>query len=160
MWDALCTHKKFVDNFSSHPRNEVFISTRILTKKYTERILRAGFDYAKERGYKGITVCEKPNVVRETSGMMLKLAQDIAKKDYPGLSVWDTNIDAQMMWMTKNPENYNVIVASNMFGDSFRRLCRLSRRIALQVQLNLEKGVAVFEPTHAQLLSMPITKCR
>ncbi|HOF15522.1 MAG TPA: isocitrate/isopropylmalate family dehydrogenase [Bacteroidales bacterium] len=150
VWDALCTHKKFVDNFSSHPRNEVFISTRILTKKYTERILRAGFDYAKERGYKGITVCEKPNVVRETSGMMLKLAQDIAKKDYPGLSVWDTNIDAQMMWMTKNPENYNVIVASNMFGDilsdGFAGLVG-GLGFASSAQFG-EKGVAVFEPTH------------
>ncbi len=150
VWDALNTHKKFAQNFSSHPRNEVFISTRILTKKYTERILRAGFDYAKEKGYKGITVCEKPNVVRETSGMMLKLAQDIAKKDYPGLAVWDTNIDAQMMWMTKNPEDYNVIVASNMFGDilsdGFAGLVG-GLGFASSAQFG-ETGVAVFEPTH------------
>ncbi len=150
VWDALMTHKKFVENFSMHPRNEVFISTRILTKKYTERILRAAFDYAKEKGYKGITVCEKPNVIRETSGMMLKLAQDIAKKEYPGISVWDTNIDAQMMWLTKNPEEYNVIVASNMFGDilsdGFAGLVG-GLGFASSAQFG-ESGVAVFEPTH------------
>lgn len=150
VWNAMMTHKKFVANFSMHPRNEVFISTRILSKKYTERILRAAFDYAKEKGFQGITVCEKPNVIRETSGMMLKLAQDIAKKDYPGLSVWDTNIDAQMMWLTKNPENYNVIVASNMFGDilsdGFAGLVG-GLGFASSAQFG-ENGVAVFEPTH------------
>lgn len=150
VWNAFMTHKKFQANFSMHPRNEVFISTRILTKKYTERILRAAFDYAKEKGFKGITVCEKPNVIRETSGMMLKLAQEIAKKDYPGIAVWDTNIDAQMMWLTKNPETYNVIVASNMFGDilsdGFAGLVG-GLGFASSAQFG-ETGVAVFEPTH------------
>ena len=150
VWDAMMTHKKFASNFGTQPRNEVFISTRILTKKYTERILRAAFEYAKEKGYNGITVCEKPNVIRETSGMMLKLAQEIAKKDYPGIAVWDTNIDAQMMWLTKNPETYNVVVASNMFGDilsdGFAGLVG-GLGFASSAQFG-ESGVAVFEPTH------------
>ncbi|HHU48039.1 MAG TPA: isocitrate/isopropylmalate family dehydrogenase [Bacteroidales bacterium] len=150
VWDAMMTHKNFEKNFSGHPRNEVFISTRILTKKYSERILRAAFDYAKERNLKGITVCEKPNVIRETSGMILKLAQDIAKKDYPEISVWDTNIDAQMMWLTKNPEDYNVVVSTNMFGDilsdGFAGLVG-GLGFASSAQFG-ESGVAVFEPTH------------
>lgn len=150
VWNAMMSHKNFEKNFSHHPRNEVYISTRILTKKYTERILRAAFDYAYERGFKGITVCEKPNVIRETSGMMLKLAQDIAQKDYPGIAVWDTNIDAQMMWLTKNPEEYNVVVATNMFGDilsdGFAGLIG-GLGFASSAQFG-ESGVAVFEPTH------------
>ena len=48
--------------------------------------------------------------------MMLKIGKEIAK-EYPDISVWDTNIDAQMMWLTKNPEDYGVVVAENMFGD-------------------------------------------
>lgn len=150
VWNALMTHKNFAKNFGHHPRNEVFVSTRVLTKKYTERILRASFDYAKENGFKGITVCEKPNVVRETSGMMLKLAQEIGKKDYPDIAVWDTNIDAQMMWLTKNPEDYNVVVASNMFADilsdGFAGLIG-GLGFASSAQFG-ENGVAVFEPTH------------
>lgn len=150
VWDAMMTHKKFAANYGNHPREEVFISARILTKKYTERILRAAFDYAKERGFKGITVCEKPNVIRETSGMMLKLAQEISKKDYPEIAVWDTNVDAQMMWLTKNPENYNVIVSSNMFADilsdGFAGLIG-GLGFASSAQFG-EGGVAVFEPTH------------
>lgn len=150
IWDAFMSNKRFAANYGVHPRDEVYISLRVLTRKYTERILRAAFDYAKDNGYKGITVCEKPNVIRETSGMMLKLAQDIAKKDYPGISVWDTNIDAQMMWLTKNPEAYNVVVASNMFGDilsdAFAGLVG-GLGFASSAQFG-ENGVAVFEPTH------------
>jgi len=150
VWDAMMSHANFAKNFGMHPRNEVFISTRIFTKKYTERIIRAALEYAKEKGYKGVTVCEKPNVIRETSGLMLRLAQKIAKEEYPGIEVWDTNIDAQMMWLTKNPEDYNVIVAGNMFGDiisdGFAGLIG-GLGFACSAQFG-EKDVAVFEPTH------------
>lgn len=150
VWDAMMSHPKFKENFGMHPKSEVAISTRIFTKKYTERIVRAALEYAKNNNYKGITVCEKPNVIRETSGMMLKLAQNIAKSDYNNMPVWDTNIDAQMMWITKNPEDYNVIVAGNMFGDiisdGFAGLIG-GLGFACSAQFG-ETGVAVFEPTH------------
>ncbi len=150
VWDAMMSHANFSKNFGMHPRNEVYISTRIFTKKYTERIIRAALEYAKENGYKGVTVCEKPNVIRETSGLMLRLAQKIAKEEYPGIEVWDTNIDAQMMWLTKNPEDYNVVVAGNMFGDiisdGFAGLIG-GLGFACSAQFG-ETGVAVFEPTH------------
>ena len=150
VYDALLTHPKFKENFGWCPKEELAVSTRILTKKYCTRIIKAAFEYAKENGYKGITVCEKPNVVRETSGMMLKIAQEMSKKDYPEIAVWDTNIDAQMMWLTKNPEDYNVLVASNMFGDiisdGFAGLIG-GLGFACSAQFG-ENGVAVFEPTH------------
>ncbi|HXK50792.1 MAG TPA: isocitrate/isopropylmalate family dehydrogenase, partial [Clostridiales bacterium] len=56
VYNAFMTHKKFVDNFSSCPREELAISTRIFTKKYTTRIVKAAFEYAKKRGFKKITV--------------------------------------------------------------------------------------------------------
>ncbi len=71
VYDALMTHPKFEMNFEWCPRPELAVSTRIFTKKYTERIVRAAFEYAKSKGFDAITVCEKPNVIRETSGMML-----------------------------------------------------------------------------------------
>ncbi len=151
VYDAFMTHKKFVDNFSTCPREELAISTRIFTKKYTTRIVKAAFEYAKKRGFKKITVCEKPNVIRETSGMMLKIAQEMSKKEYPEIWVEDVNIDAMTMWLTKNPENYNVIVAGNMFGDivsdAFAGLIG-GLGFATSAQFNPESGVAVFEPTH------------
>lgn len=151
VYNMFKTHPRFKKNFGHVPKEEISISTRIFTKNATERILRAAFEYAKEYGYKSVTVCEKPNVIRETSGMMYKMAQEIQKKDFPNIELWNTNIDAQMMWLTKNPENYGVIVAGNMFGDivsdGFAGLIG-GLGFACSAQMNPETGVAVFEPTH------------
>jgi len=151
VYDALMTHPKFVKNFGSTPKEEVSVSTRIFTKQATERILRAAFEHAKNYGYKSVTVCEKPNVIRETSGMMYKMAQQMQKNEYPEIELWNTNIDAQMMWLTKNPENYGVIVAGNMFGDivsdGFAGLIG-GLGFACSAQFNPESGIGVFEPTH------------
>ena len=151
VYDALMTHPKFRQNFGDAPVEEVSVSTRIFTKKCTERILRAAFEHAKKYGYKSVTVCEKPNVIRETSGMMYKMAQEIQKADFPEIELWNTNIDAQMMWLTKNPENYGVIVAGNMFGDivsdGFAGLIG-GLGFACSAQYNPETGIGVFEPTH------------
>ena len=151
VYDALMTHPKFKQNFGDAPVEEVSVSTRIFTKKCTERILRAAFEHARKYGYKSVTVCEKPNVIRETSGMMYKMAQEIKKPDFPEIELWNTNIDAQMMWLTKNPENYGVIVAGNMFGDivsdGFAGLIG-GLGFACSSQYNPETGIGVFEPTH------------
>ncbi len=153
VYDALMTHPKFKQNFGDAPIEEVSVSTRIFTKKYTERILRAAFDHAKKYGYKSVTVCEKPNVIRETSGMMYKMAQEMQKTYFPEIELWNTNIDAQMMWLTKNPENYGVIVAGNMFGDivsdGFAGLIG-GLGFACSAQYNSETGIGVFEPTHGR----------
>ncbi len=151
VYEGLMTHPKFVKNFGSTPKAELSVSTRIFTKKATERILRAAFEHARNFGYKSVTVCEKPNVIRETSGMMYKMAQQIQKADYPEIELWNTNIDAQMMWLTKNPDNYGVIVAGNMFGDivsdGFAGLIG-GLGFACSAQFNPETGIGVFEPTH------------
>ena len=151
VYDALMTHPKFKQNFGDAPVEEVSVSTRIFTKKCTERILRAAFEHATKYGYKSVTVCEKPNVIRETSGMMYKMAQEIQKADFREIELWNTNIDAQMMWLTKNPENYGVIVAGNMFGDivsdGFAGLIG-GLGFACSAQYNPETGIGVFEPTH------------
>ncbi len=150
VYKALMTHPKFIKNFGSVPVEELSVSTRIFSKKATERILRAAFDHAREYGYKSVTVCEKPNVIRETSGMMLKLARDIQKNEYQDIQLWNTNIDAQMMWLTKNPEDYGVIVAGNMFGDivsdAFAGLIG-GLGFACSAQFSAD-GIGVFEPTH------------
>lgn len=145
--EAFETHPK-MKGFANVPSEEMAISTRIVTKKYTGRIIRAAFEYAKKFGYKNVTVCEKPNVLRETSGMFLKLGKEIAK-EYPGIDLWDTNIDAQMMWLTKNPENYGVIVSENMFGDIISDgFAGLVGGLGFACSANIGEEVAVFEPTH------------
>lgn len=145
--DALESNPK-MDAFKNIPSEEMAISTRIVTKNASERIIKAAFEYAKKYGYKNVTLCEKPNVLRETSGMMLKIAKQISK-EYPGIDLWDTNIDAQMMWLTKNPEDYGVIVAENMFGDIISDgFAGLIGGLGFACSANLGDEYAVFEPTH------------
>jgi 3-isopropylmalate dehydrogenase len=145
--DALETHPK-MKFFKDTASEDMAISTRIVTRQASKRILTAAFEYAKKYGYKNLTLCEKPNVLRETSGMMFKIAKEIAK-DYPGIELWDTNIDAQMMWLTKNPENYGVIVAENMFGDIISDgFAGLIGGLGFACSANIGQEVAVFEPTH------------
>ena len=147
--EAFMTHKAFRKNFGKVPKDEVSISARIFTKKYTGRILRAAFEHARKFGYKSVTLCEKPNVIRETSGMMYKMAQDMQRNEYPEIPLWNTNIDAQMMWLTKNPEDYGVIVAGNMFGDIVSDgFAGLIGGLGFACSANLGEEIAVFEPTH------------
>ncbi len=144
---AFDTHPK-MKAFKNVPNEDLAISSRIFTRNACKRIVNAAFDYADKFGYKSVTVCEKPNVLRETSGMMLKEAREAAKK-YPHIELWETNIDAQMMWLTKNPENYGVIVAGNMFGDIISDgFAGLVGGLGFACSANIGDEVAVFEPTH------------
>ncbi len=149
VYDALMTHKKFRENFAWSPREELAVSTRIFTKKYVTRIVKAAFEYAQAKGFSTLYVCEKPNVIRETSGLMLKVAQEMSRNEFPGIKVSDVNIDAMMMWLTKNPEKYNVIVAGNMFGDIVSDgFAGLVGGLGFACSANIGAEVAVFEPTH------------
>jgi isocitrate/isopropylmalate dehydrogenase len=148
VYEALRSHPKFVKNFDLVPPEEISVSTRIFSKKATERILRAAFEYANKYNYKSVTLCEKPNVIRETSGMMYKMAREI-QKEFSQIPLWNTNIDAQMMWLTKNPEDYGVIVAGNMFGDIVSDgFAGLIGGLGFACSANIGEGIAVFEPTH------------
>ncbi len=151
VFNAFMSHPKFAKNFGSTPKKEFSISSRIFTKKATGRILHAAFEHARKYGYKSVTVCEKPNVLRETSGMMYKMAMEMQKNEFPEIELWNTNVDAQTMWMTKNPENYGIIVAGNLFGDiisdGFAGLIG-GLGFACSAQYNADSGIGVFEPTH------------
>jgi 3-isopropylmalate dehydrogenase len=134
--------------YASVPKEELAISSRIFTKRASERIIRAAFEHAKKYGYKSVTLCEKPNVIRETSGMMLSIAKKMAE-EYDGITFKKTNIDAQMMWMTKNPEDYGVFISGNMFGDIVSDgFAGLVGGLGFACSANIGKDVAIFEPTH------------
>jgi isocitrate dehydrogenase (NAD+) len=144
---ALETHKK-MKAFAKVPSEDLAMSLRIFTRGACQRIARAAFEHARQFGYKSVTVCEKPNVVRETSGMMEAEAKKAAK-DFPGIQLKSDNIDAACMWLTKNPENYGVVVAGNMFGDIISDgFAGLVGGLGFACSANLGRDIAVFEPTH------------
>jgi isocitrate dehydrogenase (NAD+) len=147
VWRALDTHPRFA-NFRNVPREDLAVSTRIFTRAKCRRICEQAFAYAAKHGYSSVTICEKPNVIRETSGMMLDEGRR-AQQRYPDIALWDTNIDAQMMWLTKNPEDYGVIVAGNMFGDIISDgFAGLVGGLGFAASANIGADVGVFEPTH------------
>jgi len=147
VWRALNTHPRF-KAFRDVPREDLAVSTRIFTRAKCRRICEEAFAYAAKHGYSSVTICEKPNVIRETSGMMLDEGRR-AKQKYPDIQLWDTNIDAQMMWLTKNPEDYGVVVAGNMFGDIISDgFAGLVGGLGFAASANIGAEVGVFEPTH------------
>jgi isocitrate dehydrogenase (NAD+) len=144
---AIATHPKF-KAFAQVPGPDLAVSLRVITRPAARRIITAAFEYAKKKRFKAVTICEKPNVVRETSGMMEETAKEV-QKSYPEIQLWSTNIDAQLMWLNKNPEDYNVIVASNLFGDILSdAFAGLVGGLGFAASGNIGDTVAVFEPTH------------
>jgi isocitrate/isopropylmalate dehydrogenase len=119
-----------------------------MSKQKCENIVTQGFEFAKKYKRKSVTVVDKPNVLRETGGLMIRTAREVAKK-YPDIPLWETNIDAQCMWLLKNPLDYDVLVAENMFGDILSDLAaQLVGGLGFACSANIGDGFAVFEPTH------------
>jgi len=137
-----------MEKFKDVPNDEMAISLRIFTREGCRRIIRKAFEYAKEHNRKSVTVVEKPNVIRETSGMMIEEARKIAE-EYPGIEYGEANIDAMAMWLIKNPERYDILVSSNMFGDIISDLAaQLVGGLGFACGGNIGDDYAIFEPVH------------
>ncbi len=136
--------------FKDIASDDMAITARVITRRGAERIVRRAFEYAGEHGYKTVTLIEKPNVLRETSGLMTRVARQVAQ-DFAsrGIELWEANIDAMMMWLVKNPQQYGVLVTSNLFGDVVSDLCaQLVGGLGFAASGNIGDQFAVFEPTH------------
>ena len=147
VYTALCANPK-MKKWKEKGFENVALSTRIMSKQGCTNICRQAFEFARKTGRKRVTLIEKPNVLRETGGLMMRCFKDVAK-DYPGIRADDANIDAICMWMFKNPQDYSVLVAENMFGDIVSDLCAgLVGGLGFAPSANLGDNYAVFEPTH------------
>ena len=128
--------------------DEYAVSCKINTKKGSERIVRAAFEYAAKDGRKKVTVVHKANVVRATDGLFLEEARKVAK-NFPGVQFDEANVDAICMWLLKNPMNYEVLVAPNLYGDVVSDLCaQMVGGLGFGCSGNIGEKLAVFEPTH------------
>lgn len=145
--EALLIHPK-MQKFKDIPADELALSTRIMTKEGCERILRKAFNYAREKKRNSVTIVEKPNVLRETGGFILDIARKMAK-EYTDIEFWEANVDAMAMWLVKNPQDYDVLVAENLFGDIISDLsAQLVGGLGFACSGNIGENYAVFEPTH------------
>lgn len=145
---ALEAHSPPMAAFKHTPSEDLALSCRILTRRGCQRILRRAFEYARRFGYPSVTLVEKPNVLRETSGLMVREARAVAA-EYPDVALWEVNVDAMAMWLVKNPQDYGVLVSSNMFGDIISDLAaQLVGGLGFASSGNIGDTFAVFEPTH------------
>jgi len=145
---VLETHSPRMTAFDGVASEDIALSCRIFTREGCQRIVRQAFEYAKQFGYPTVTLVEKPNVIRETSGLMVREARKVAA-EYTGIELWETNVDAMAMWLVKNPQDYGVLVSSNMFGDIVSDLAaQLVGGLGFAASGNIGDKMAVFEPTH------------
>ncbi len=148
VFDTLDAHHRKMRKFKSYGIENLAMSTRIMSRQKCENIVRQAFEYAKKYNRKSVTVVDKPNVLRETGGLMIRTARQVAK-NYPEIPLWETNIDAQCMWLVKNPLDYDILVAENMFGDILSDLAaQLVGGLGFASSANIGDHYAVFEPTH------------
>ncbi len=134
--------------FKDVPLDQISLSAKIVTRKGSERIIRAAFEYARKFHRKKVTIIHKANVIRATLGMFLDTAKEV-HKDFPDIEMDDANVDAICMWLLKNPKNYDVMVATNMFGDIISDLsAQMVGGLGFGCSGNIGTKLAVFEPSH------------
>lgn len=134
--------------FQQYAPADYAISCKINTRMASERIVRAAFEFARKHHRKKVTIIHKANVVRATDGLFLETGRAVAR-DYPEIVTDDANIDAMTMWLLKNPFNYEVLVAPNLYGDIVSDLCaQMVGGLGFGCSGNIGDRLAVFEPTH------------
>jgi len=148
VFNVLSKNHPKMGKFRQYGLENLAISTRIMSRQKCDNIVRQAFEFAKRHNRKSVTVVDKPNVLRETGGLMIRTARKVAE-EYPDIPYYETNIDAQCMWLLKNPFDYDVLVAENMFGDILSDLAaQMVGGLGFASAGNIGDDFAVFEPTH------------
>lgn len=123
-------------------------SIKLITRKGCERIIRYAFDFAVREGRKKVTAVHKANIMKCTDGMFLDIARQIAK-EYPQIEFNDSIVDAICMRLVMHPEDYDVLVCPNLYGDIVSDLCAgLVGGLGLTPSANIGVSGAIFEPIH------------
>jgi len=124
------------------------ITERVITRKGSERILCKAFDIARQRERKRVHVVHKANVLRQTCGLFRSVAFEIAK-EYPDVTLHEMLVDTCAMELIRAPEQFDVIVTTNLFGDILSdEACMFVGGLGVAASGNIGASVAVFEPVH------------
>ena len=116
--------------------------------KRSERIVRFAFDYAKRYGRNKVTAVHKSNILKITDGLFLSVAKEVAD-GYPDIEFEDRIVDNMAMQLVRNPNQFDVIVTTNLFGDILSDLCSgLVGGLGMAPGANIGEKLAVFEPVH------------
>jgi isocitrate dehydrogenase (NAD+) len=122
--------------------------TQKVTRRGSERIVRYAFDLARRVGRKKITVVHKANILKSTSGLFLRTAREVALQ-YPDITCNEMIVDNTCMQLVMKPEQFDVIVTTNLFGDIISDLCAgLVGGLGLAPGANIGTEAAIFEAVH------------
>ena len=123
-------------------------SLKIMTRVACERIARFAFEYARAQGRKRVTAIHKANIMKLADGLFLDLFEQVAK-EFPDITADDCIVDAACMKMVVNPNQFDVVVMENLYGDILSDLCAgLVGGLGVTPGANLGQGCAVFEAVH------------
>jgi isocitrate dehydrogenase (NAD+) len=129
-------------------RPDAAISIKMISDFATRRIVRFAFDYARQNGRKKVTAVHKANIMKFTDGLFLAVAQEVAK-EYPEIQFEDRIVDNMCMQLVQKPEQYDILVLPNLYGDIVSDLCAgLIGGLGVAPGANLGSEYAVFEPIH------------
>ncbi|MGR9087390.1 MAG: isocitrate/isopropylmalate dehydrogenase family protein [Gammaproteobacteria bacterium] len=130
------------------PKKDIAESLAVVTRSGSERIIEYAFKYARDNGRKKVTVCHKANILKYTQGLFLDVARDIAGR-YPDIEFDEKIIDAACMHLVMNPNQFDIIVCTNMFGDILSDLTAgLVGGLGLIPGANIGDQAALFEAVH------------
>ncbi len=129
--------------------DEVAVQTSVNTRKGVERIIRYAFEFAVKTGRKRVTMSDKSNAMRYEGDLWQRVFQEVGS-EYPDIEKQHWYIDALLMQMVKRPEQFDVIVTCNMFGDIATDLgAQLAGGMGLAASGNIHPGkTSLFEPVH------------
>jgi isocitrate dehydrogenase (NAD+) len=124
------------------------ISIKPISPEGSERIIRYAFEYARDHGRRRVSCITKANIMKYTDGLFLSVFREVAK-DFPELEAWETLVDALCMGLVQRPEEFDVLVLPNLYGDIISDLTAgLVGGLGVAPGANIGPGAAVFEATH------------
>jgi isocitrate dehydrogenase (NAD+) len=129
-------------------REDSGISIKPISVSGTERIVRHAFHYARANGRTSVTAVHKANIMKHTDGLFLETARRVAQ-EFPGIEFEDRIVDNMCMQLVQTPENYDVLVLPNLYGDIISDLAAgLVGGLGMAPGANIGLDAALFEPTH------------
>jgi isocitrate dehydrogenase (NAD+) len=124
------------------------ISIKPLSVSGTRRIVQFAFDYARRNGRRKVTAVHKANIMKFTDGLYLRVAREVAEEN-ADVEFDDRIVDNMSMQLVQRPEEYDVLVCPNLYGDIVSDLCAgMIGGLGMAPGANFGEGIAIFEPTH------------
>lgn len=140
--------KLILETTKTKVKEDSGFSIKVISETASRRIVKFAFEYARNNKRKKVTAAHKANIMKFSDGLFLDAAREVAK-GYPDIEFEDVVIDALCMRLVRNPQQYDVIVLPNLYGDIASDLCAgLVGGLGLAPGANIGDNIAVFEPTH------------